>query len=131
VARYILGGTVLLALIAATVTLAALGRPLTDLLLLVTVIVAPLLGALGIQIKEQTNVIKEQTNGNTSELLALIRHQSEQAVEAREKEATAREKDKAELLAMVADLTSKLHHSLPPPPDAPVSPPAPPYRNAA
>lgn len=99
-ARWWLAGAVLITLIVGAVTLSALGRPLVDLLALVFVVVIPIMGGLGYS-------IKEQTNGNTTALLDMVRRQAEANSEARAQEVRAaqeaREQDKAELLALVRE----------------------------
>lgn len=105
--RYYLAGVVLVALITAAVILVLAGRGLTELLALVGLVVLPVLGALGYN-------IKEQTNGNTSELLTLVRTSTERAQDQADRAEAARQADKAELLGMVSDLSARLHAAPPP-----------------
>jgi hypothetical protein len=95
--RYILLGSIVLGLMAAGVTLSAMGRPLQDLQTLVTIALLPILGAFGY-------TIKEQTNGNHTRMMELIEKRDEEA-----------RQDRAMYIAMFQSMATKLHQSPPPP----------------
>lgn len=67
-ARLLVAGGVTVALIVGGVVLSAMGRPLADLLSLVGLVVLPVLVGIGA-------ITVKNTNGNTSELIAMLKQQ--------------------------------------------------------
>jgi hypothetical protein len=96
-ARLIVAGGVTIALIAGGVILSAMGRPLADLLSLVGLVVMPVLVGIGA-------ITVKNTNGNTSELIAMLKAQRDRDAE-----------EKAQLLAQNARQSHMLATSTPPP----------------
>jgi hypothetical protein len=130
-ARWWLAGVVLVTLIVGATVLSALGRPLIDLLALVSLVVLPIMGAMGYG---QLHTIKENVNGNTSQLMSMVQQQTQAAQMARAQEVRAaqeaRENDKREMLALVRDALAA-NPPIPPPVSAPTSPAGPSAQAAA